>query len=38
MIRPSNWTSRWLWSLWMVATFTVKRAAVTVVRLMTRRR
>src|SRR5262249_19552931 len=36
MIRPSNWASRWLWSLWMVAIATVKAAAVTVLPLMVR--
>ena len=36
MIRPSNWTSRWLWSLWMVAIATVKAAAVTVLPLIVR--
>ena len=35
MIRPSNWASRWLWSLWMVAIGTRKLAEVTVLPLMT---
>ena len=35
MIRPSNWASRWLLSLWMVAIGTLKVAAVTVVPLIT---
>ena len=36
MIRPSNCASRWLWSLWIVAIWTVKAPAVTVVPLMVR--
>src|SRR5262249_14573637 len=36
MIRPLNWASRWLWSLWIVAIGTRKLAAVTMLPLMTR--
>ena len=36
MIRPSNWLSRWLLSLWTVAIGTLKVAAVAVVPAMVR--
>ena len=37
MIRPSNWASRWLLSLWTVSIGTLKLAAVAVVPAMVRR-